>query len=834
MKYDKEHTSQIVFPLGGIGSGCIGLCGNGTLRDFEIFNRPNKNSYNKYASILVKAEDSEKVLDVRALNGICQGSFMGDDVRIGHGIERNRLPGLPWFEDFSFDGEFPIASIDFSDAHFPAVVQMRAWNPFIPSNDKDSSLPAAIFEIDFLNYSDKELVYTAAINLTNPCEESAKNSVVFENGMTGILFENTKYEQNEPEYGQLYMGTDCLQASYQQYWKRNSWYEGLEAFWQDFSRFGQLQNRVFDGYLDGESTASLTATVKVRSQEHKKIRFVISWYYPNCYNYWNPEKGKRTIWKNYYATLYADAISVAKYIFDEYSRLYGDTEKFTKALYSSSLPNAVMDAVGANLSVLKSPTCMRLEDGTFYGFEGCSNEEGSCEGTCGHVWLYQYALPFLFSSLQRSIRDTDCKYNEDRNGGMKFRLQLPLGREQWDFRPAADGHLGGIIQTYREWKICGDMQWLKKHWPILKRNMEYVWSEKNPDCWDREKNGVLMGRQHHTLDRELFGPNAWLSGYYLCALKAMAEMAEYLGEDSTEYLQIFEKGKCWIEENLFNGCYFVQKTDIKDLSILDKYENSERYRDEENGEIKFQIGEGCIIDQVIGQWHANILGLGEIYSPDKVKSALKSIYRYNYKESMKECFNPCRVFALEEPGVIICEWPDGTQKPKVPITYSAEVMTGFEYQAAVHMISEGMFEEGEKIISSIRNRYDGKKRNPWNEFECGSHYARSMASYSALLVYSGFRFDMSKYEMGFQPLVQGDCSFFWSLDHVWGCYKRKGKIQTIEVLYGVLKIQGLILDGEPESAKVDGEDVEMHWENGRLVFPEVKICRKSIKIQLKK
>lgn len=830
MKYKKDYTKEIVFPVGGIGSGCIGVAGNGTLRDFEIFNRPNKCSYNKYTGIVVKAENDSEVVDVRALNGEYQGSLMGDWGNIGQGVERYTMAGLPCFEEFEFDGEFPMAKLEFSDKHFPATVQTEVFNPFIPLNEDDSSIPCAIFNIKFRNVTDERMTYTAAFNVTNPCEKSVCNKYIENGPMRGILLGNEEYADDDTGYGNMFISTSANEVSYQEYWRRNSWYEGLEMFWNDIGEYGGLQNRTFSGVLDGEATATLTASVSVDAGEEKTVTFVLGWYYPNCRNYWNPPKENDTIWKNYYATMFGDSIDVCDYVLKNGKRLYDDTCKFTQAIRSQSMPDYLIDAICSNLSVLKSPTCLRLEDGTLYGFEGCSNNEGSCEGSCSHVWNYQYAVPFLFPRLERSMRDVDFKYNKMQNGGMTFRLQLPLGREQWDFRPAADAQFGGIIKTYREWKICGDDEWLGKHWNSLKENMAYTWSGDNPDKWDINKTGVLWGRQHHTLDRELFGPNSWLTGYYLLALRAMAEMAEYFGEDRSEYDEIFEKGKKWVEDNLFNGEYFIQKLDLNDFSELDKYENADRYYNYETGEINFQVAEGSIIDQVIAGWHSNVLGLGEIFDESMVKSALKSLYKYNFKQDPSQIFNPCRIFAYKnEPAMIMCEWNENVYKPKMPIPYSREAMTGFEYQVAVHMISEGFADEGLEIVKAVRDRYDGKKRNPWNEFECGSNYVRSMSVYSALLVYSGFVFNMQRHEMGFKPIVDGDCEFFWSLDSGWGVYRKKDLQIEIEVLDGFVDLERIVTDITPENVVIDGVDTKFELNGDTVVLDKrYKITDKAL------
>ncbi|MCB0022318.1 MAG: hypothetical protein KDD91_04730, partial [Caldilinea sp.] len=243
-------------------------------------------------------------------------------------------------------------------------------------------------------------------------------------------------------------------------------------------------------------------------------------------------------------------------------------------------------------------------------------------------------------------------------------------------------------------------------------------------------------RQHHTLDMELFGPNAWLTGMYLAALKAGAEMAEHLGDtdSAAEYRAIFARGKAWADANLFNGEYYIQRIDLHDRGIVEAFAEDElvlignstleAYWDEEHQEIKYQIGDGSSIDQLLGQWHASLYGLGEIFDPAQVRRANAAIYRHNFIPVMGDVYNPCRIYCLnDEGGLVICAWPEGSTKPTIPAPYSQETMNGFEYSAAIHMIMDGLVDEGMTCVAALRKRYDGERRNPWNEFECGSNYA---------------------------------------------------------------------------------------------------------------
>ncbi|MFY9147709.1 MAG: GH116 family glycosyl-hydrolase [Bacillota bacterium] len=846
--YKDEKTRVISFPLGGIGTGCIGLAGNGRLIDWEIYNRPNKESLNGYSHFAIKAEtDDNEVVDARVLNGDLPPHYIGGPNRwrntsFGHGPQRGTLCGVPHFRDVEFGGEFPFADLKFIDEDFPADVRMTAFNPFIPLNDQDSSIPAAFFEIEVTNTTDQPLTYTVCGSLTNPLKVGGVNKYVSKKGQHAIHLSTVSIDSRDPDFGCLTIATDADNVSYQEYWYRGAWFDDLGIFWRQFVSPGKLQNRSYEPSKDNRrnDTCSLAAHIRLAPGQTGKVRFVISWNFPNFYIYWEPmgygfteeeRKYVNRVFRNFYATLFRDSLDSADYSLRNWERLYEETRAFKEALFSSSIPPVCVEAVSANISILKSPTCVRMEDGSFYGFEGCNVDWGSCDGSCTHVWNYAYALPFLFPKLERSMRDLDFRYNQAEDGAMSFRLQMPVGSGRWKHRPCADGQFGGVIKAYRDWKISGDTQWLRKNWLAIKKSIEYAWAETNIDKWDADKDGVLEGWQHHTLDMELYGPNPWLTGFYLAALKAGAEMAEFLGEHDTAalYRDLFERGKQWTDENLFNGEYYYQKIDLKDKSAIDRFQSEtndmeSRYWNDEAKEIKYQIGEGCGVDQLLAQWHANLCGLGDIFDREQRKKALESIYKYNFKRSLRKHFNPCRVYGLnDEAGVVICEWPEGRYKPIVPVPYSEEVWPGCEYQVASHMIQEGLVDQGLEIVQAVRDRYDGEKRNPWSEIECGSNYARSMASYALLNALSGFEFDMVRGMIGFDPVRMDGDTFrcFWSLDSGWGVFEAKPGQVVIQILYGHLDLKTVRLpfaEKAPKAVRIDQTPVDYEWDSGEVTL----------------
>jgi non-lysosomal glucosylceramidase len=854
--YQGNRTNQISFPLGGLGTGCIGLAGNGRLIDWEIFNRPNKGSVNGFSHFAVKAESEGKLLDARVLHGDLKPPYQGEMNApqfnsFGWGPRREYLTGMPHFRNIDFLGEFPLAKLTYHHELFPGDVRLRAFNPLIPLNDKDSGIPAALFEFRITNDTENSIDYTLTGVLSNPLPANNVNTVSREAWGHHLHLSSDGVGADATAYGDLTLATDAEAVSWQQYWFRGAWFDALEVYWKDLTTPGRFKNRTYTPEQAGEANEGLLAAhVNVEPGETQTVRFVISWNFPNCENYWKEvdtancdgtdecccdDGSIGPTWRNYYATLWKDSLASSRYVLENWDRLAEETDRFKQALFASDLPPAALDAVSANISILKSPTVLRLEDGTFYGWEGCHPTAGCCEGSCTHVWNYAQALPFLFPKLERSMREADYRYNLLPDGGMPFRLQLPIGTGPWDFRPCCDGQFGGIMKVYRDWKICGDDEWLISIWPAVKASLEYAWSPHNPDRWDPDKSGVLTGRQHHTLDMELFGPNSWLTGFYLGALKAAAEMADHLGEtdSAAQYLDIFERGKGWVDENLFTGEYYTQRIDLGDREIVAAFEGEDdtlkggtalmAYWDDEHSEIKYQIGEGSSIDQVLPQWHANLYGLGDLYDPVQVRQASAAIFKYNFIPEMGAVYNPCRIYCLnDEGGLVICAWPEGAQKPTIPAPYSQETMNGFEYAAAIHMIQNGMIEEGMIAIEAIRDRYDGERRNPWNEFECGSNYARSMASYALLNAFAGFEFDMVRRRIGFDPiqLVDGRFRTFWSLDSGWGEFVMEPGHMELRVLYGNLDVETLGLPGiagqAAESVSIGEHAVEFEQTDGEI------------------
>jgi non-lysosomal glucosylceramidase len=819
--YMGRQLDEIAFPLGGIGAGSISLGGWGQLRDFEIFNRPSKGlQFQMTFFTLFACRDGEEPV-TRVLQGPVGGFFTGS----GSGVDRATGAGLPHMRECTFTGEFPLARLDFSDPNIPLEVSLEAFNPFLPLNPDDSGLPIALFRITLRNPSDRPVRAVLFANLENRIghPEVGGGVIDYRNGehVSGLFMTTKKHEPTSPHFGSLALVTPWRDLNVQTHWFRGAWFDALHRFW-DAASEGELPE-VRETAEAGETATdigSIGLRVSVPPGGSAELPVFISWHVPNVEKYWGQEHPR---WANYYATQFADAWAVAEYAGRELPRLEGETRRFHETLFASTLPACVLDAVSSQISILKTTTCLRLPDGTFYGWEGCHPSSGCCEGTCTHVWNYAQALPFLFPTLERSIRDADYAYNQQEDGHMTFRMPLPIGViAEPRFHPAADGQMGGIMKVYREWRMSGDDAWLRGIWPRVKKGLEYAWR-----YWDADRDGVMEGVQHNTYDIEFYGPNTMMGTFYLGALRAGEEMARHLGDAvaAEEYRRLFESGRAWTDANLFNGEFYRQEVRpeaAKHTSHGTQVSIGGQDADPRTGWPKYQYGDGCLSDQMIGQWMARIVGLGDLLDPEKVAATCASIFRHNWKPELWEHANPQRIYALnDEAGLLLCSWPRGG-RPALPFVYSDEVWCGIEYQVASHLIYEGLVREGLAIVKGVRDRHDGTRRNPWNEFECGNHYARSMASYALLLALSGYDHDAVTGRLAFAPKVHAEgFACFFTTATGWGLFRQLPGQAEIEVRSGQVTVNSLAAPTIAVGARaaLDGRPVDANVTAGAAHFP---------------
>jgi hypothetical protein len=376
---------------------------------------------------------------------------------------------------------------------------------------------------------------------------------------------------------------------------------------------------------------------------------------------------------------------------------------------------------------------------------------------------------------------------------------LPIKAADHSFYAAADGQLGGIMKVYREWRISGDVSWLTKMFPMVKKSLDFCIG-----TWDPKEKGIIEEPHHNTYDIEFWGPEGMCTSFYLGALSAFISMGNFLKENVSRYESLLAKGKHYLENNLFNGEYFFQEikytglkagnpVDASKISMGGKYSDEAKKLMEKEGP-KYQYGKGCLSDGILGAWIGRMCGIDDFVDSKKIKSHLLSVHKYNFKEDLSDHANPQRPsYALgDEGGLLLCTWPKGG-KLSLPFVYSNEVWTGIEHQVASHLIMMGHINEGLEILRASRKRYDGKVRNPYDEYECGHWYARALSSYGYLQAFTGVRYDAVDQVLYVDSQV-GDFISFLSTEAGFGnVHYTKGKA-TLNVAYGSIPVKKVIVN----------------------------------------
>ncbi|WP_308635438.1 GH116 family glycosyl-hydrolase [Paenibacillus silvisoli] len=794
------------FLVGGIGTGTFTVGQRGQLKDWEIFNGPGKGNYLPNTFFAIRVQE-EGVPASAAVSKVLESQLL-PPYDGSHGFVDYKVGGIPRFQRSELKGEYPFVQVRLFDDELPIEATMESFNPLIPLHADDSGIPAGMIRYKVKNVSDRALDVSIAGSLANfaslkgydrhtwdyyQAADRPHNEYRDGEKVRGLFYRPETLQEDDFYYGTMALMTDETDVTYKRAWLNGGWWDGLQDFWDDFRDDGRLEPE--SAYTQKEvdtsepgNIGSLAVHKTIPAGEERTFQFLIGWHFPHRVKSWTkrmydtavrgkctpdygccpPEGQPYPSIKNYYATKFSDAWAAGEYMLTQLERLESQSRLYHQSFFSSTLPSYVLDAVSANITVLRSNTCFRLEDGTLMAFEGCFDDDGCCEGNCSHVWNYAQTVAYLFPELERSMRRLEFTLESEEDGKMNFRSYKVWNMGAHGHVPAADGQLGTIVRFYREWKFSGDHDFLRELWPSVKRALDY-----SIRTWDQDGDGIADSDQFVTYDILFKGHNSLVSSLFYAALKAGAEMARAMGDGQSAegYELYFQRGSAAMDEMLWNGSYYIQQMDDVD-------------------EYRYQYGIGCLSDQLFGQTLAHLCGLGYVLPEAHVKQAVRAIFTHNFMPSFKNHHNTQRTYVLnEESGLLMCSWPDGG-RTRFPFPYSDEVWPGVEYQVATHLIYEGYVDEGLTLVKAVRDRHDGVRRNPWNEVECGHHYARSMASYGVFAALAGFSCDMVKGTVSFKPALELDrFECFFSTGKAWGTYTREkgtdgGFTERIDILYG--------------------------------------------------
>ena len=791
--YSGEYLNRVAFPIGGIGAGMFCMDGTGSLSHLSINNRPEIfNEPYAFAAISLKGiKDGAKVLEVQ----VPEWKMFGPGGTGNGGAGRNY--GYPRFREGRFLPRFPFATLMLEDKDIPLAVEVTGWSPFIPTDHDNSSLPAGAMEYKFTNTSQNEIDAVFSWNSRNIISERNGRVMSVKNG---FLLTGENKERTVPGSTGYAVTVNDDNAVVDHCWFRGSWFDPATILWKNIENQNMVSNPPAD---DASPGASVFVPVKLKPGESKTVQVHFSWYMPDTKLSigLNPVKGQELpVYKPWYAGRFKNINEVVDYWNQNYDDLKKKSELFRDAFFSSTLPPEVIEAVAANLTIIKSPTVLRQDDGRLWAWEGCGDNSGCCHGTCTHVWNYAQARPHLFPALERTLRETEFTVSQDETGHQTFRSNLPISTPPHTFYAASDGQLGGIMKIYRDWRIGGNTEWMKNLYPYVKKSMDYC-----IETWDPGHKGCLEEPHHNTYDIEFWGPDGMCTSFYLGALTAFIEMSKATGSDYAKYEELLAKGKAFMENDLYDGEYFIQKVKWEGLKAPSPVEvaktslnigySAEAVELMKKEGPKYQYGSGCLSDGVLGMWIATVCGLEEVLDNAKVKSHLDAIHKYNLREVLYNHSNPQRpTYAIgKDGGLLLCTWPKGGAL-SLPFVYSNEVWTGIEYQVASHLMFKGEVQKGLDIVRLCRDRYDGRVRNPFNEYECGHWYARAMSSYGIIQGLTGVRYDAVDKTLYVNSKI-GDFTSFISTETGFGNVGLKEGKPFLNVVYGNIEPQKVFVSG---------------------------------------
>jgi uncharacterized protein (DUF608 family) len=771
--YNGEYLNRVAFPLGGLGAGMLCLEGTGALSHVSLRNKPEVfHEPCLFAAVAVKGATPV----ARVLEGPVPGWKLFGAPGTGNGAAGTSF-GLPRCTAATFQTRFPFATVTLTDPALPLAVSITGWSPFEPGDADHSSLPVAALEYRFTNSGAAPLEAVFSFNAKN-FMGAGRNEQAVRAAAGGFTLWGGAPADRPWEAGAFSATVSEPAVKVNHAWFRGGWWDALTMAWKDIATAACYDRPPVTegGHSPG---ATLFVPFQLAPGASQTITLRLAWYVGQT----NLRVGKDPAPKTglsvlsgqhrpWYAGRFADIDAVNAFWRERCAELRQKAQRFSDCLYDSTLPPEVLEAVAANLTILKSPTVMRQADGKLWSWEGCSDNSGCCHGSCTHVWNYAQAIPHLFPSLERSLRETEFGPSQDDAGHQMFRSALPIRPVAHDFHAAADGQLGGIMKVFREWRISGDTEWLRRLWPRIKRSLDYC-----IETWDPGHKGWVEEPHHNTYDIEFWGPDGMCTSFYLGALQAAVQMGRTLGDAVPLYTDLLEKGTRRCETELFDGEYFIQRIQWKDLraknplevkSMVGSYSPEAVALLQQEGP-KYQYGSGCLSDGVLGSWLAWVCGVGQVLDAKKVTSHLRAIHRYNLKRDLSDFANPQRPsYACgAEGGLLLCTWPKGGAL-SLPFVYSNEVWTGIEYQVASHLMRMGLVAEGLDIVRTCRDRYDGRIRNPFNEYECGHWYARAMSSYALLQGLSGARYDAVDKVLYLEPRVRGDFRCFFAANGSYG------------------------------------------------------------------
>jgi len=777
----KNELRYIGMPVGGLHTGTVYMGGDGRLWLWQIFNTAYDGECEGIEPKNVLWNNGKELITVRPRDGSAYiEPAIADNLRtieqgfavstLVNGKEVIKELRENHWDEIVFEATYPTCRVTYSSADFPLDVVLIAYSPFIPLDQDNSSLPLTTIHIELQNKDSEAIDVTVTGWMENGVHKGRKefdavkkHSQVAEYAGNQIIFyccdQVPDQAMQAGDYGT--MAFACMDSQAQPTTRLQEWPVKPLAIKIDRS------DSVID--FSNMQVGAFTVQRTIKPKEVSQISYAISWHFNN------PHPKLRQHLKDaqsgyWYGAKFSDAAAVINYYLINREKLDKETMLWQETWNDTTLPSWFMDRTFVNIGTLATANTMRFASGRFWAWEGV----GACAGTCTHVWQYGQSMGRIFPDLERNLREVT-----DLGIGFQPDTGAIIFRAEYEKRPAIDGQAGVILRFYRDHQMSSDHAFLERNWPKLKKAIQFVLDQ------DKNNDGMTDTPMENTLDAVWEGEIAWIVGLCLAATQAAALMAAEVGDKKFQQLCLdyVRKGSENMDTKLFNGEYYIHRPDML------------------QGRKKLGSYNTCHIDQVYGQaWCAQV-DMPRINSQEKVVSALKALWKYNFTTDVGPYIKTHlggRPYALAgEGGMVMNTNPKNEEQAYGDHTtwqlgYFHECMSGFEHQVAAHMMAEGMVDESLVLTRMIHDRHHAARRNPFNEIECSDHYARAMASYGTFINACGFSYHGPKGQIGFTPKVRAaDFRAPFTVAKGWGTYSQKRKSKgecrcTLILKYGQL------------------------------------------------
>ncbi|MEI6133144.1 MAG: GH116 family glycosyl hydrolase [Bacillota bacterium] len=780
---------------GGIGTGGIELRADGIFGNFGIFNNQPLGTGKKYAfpdhtSLFFKVRWQEKgeqpkmkLLQIEEGPGLITGG-----VQPFYYI----FPWMSGVDKIEYSASFPFSNLKYSDEEMPFDIEMEVVSPFIPHDVKNSSLPGIYFNFNIIQKGETECDVMLMLIARNGVGYDVKQKEY--SSETGKIEEFCFVEMacknmlgTEASFGTQTIASISSEASYYAGW------EHLHPYYEYVLRNPVLPdinvtedrnafNKDLNLNIAGERLFSTVAvSKKIKDKQSFKHTFLYTWNFPNFYSD-KQEEGSVGSGKNeshYYANFFDKSIDVAKYMLQNLKELQFKTREFHNNYFESSVPVFVLDQINSHLNTFITSSILSKSK-NFGISEGMLSDSSVGPFATMDVGMYGSVMPAsLFPEIDKmtflSHRDAQLSSGEVIHG-LQRNFKSEVHHEE-SVQSRIDMPSQFVIQSLRDYFWTNDKEFLKEVWPAVVKTIEYCLNQRDADGDSiPDMEGVMCSYDNFPM----YGVASYIASQWLSALQFASLAAKDLGENelSVKYNDLFKVAQKNAESRLWNGEYF-------------------RLCNDEGGKSGI-VDEGCLTDQIIGQWAKHMIGSEDIFDKEKMHKALKFICNNSSKEY----------------GIVNCRWPQDEYLHDVDDNcwndQANTCWTGVELEFAALLIFEGMLLEGLAVIKNVDDRHR-KNGMYFDHPEFGGHYYRPLSSWSIINAMLGL--SIRGTELYFAPkLNEQKARYFFVLSNATAHFTIDTHSKTVEITvntgsFNVSKINLTLPNGEKIVELYDNKNV---------------------------